>query len=59
MSPSKNWDEGRHDWYMISPEETPDYIEFKGTVDGKKVSREEVIEIFNEYRGLATTREDW
>jgi hypothetical protein len=59
MSPSKNWDESNHDWYMISPEDTPDYIDFEGTVDGKEVSREEAIKIFNEYRGLATTREDW
>jgi|GEM_PF-2820858 len=58
MSPSKNWEEG-NSWYMISPEDTPDYIEFEGTVDGKKIPREEAIKLFNEYRGNATTREDW
>ena len=59
MSPSKNWEEGKHNWYSVSPEETPDYIEFKGSVDGKTISREEAIEIFNEYRGNATTQKDW
>lgn len=56
MSPNESWQEAGKAPYSINPKENPEYFTFKGTLDGKKISPEEALKLFKEYRENAAEK---